>query len=106
MADALARVSDMLVRVRHVSQRMVDETRAMFGSLGALLCRVDGQGTGLHAVAVSGDIGQAYGSHLTFAAGLGTAGLALLPRTLRNPKGQNPSPSKSISMESPSAFFR
>jgi signal transduction histidine kinase/ActR/RegA family two-component response regulator len=84
MADALARVSDMLVRVRdvgRVSQRLVDEARTMFGSLGALLCRVDAQGTGLHAVAVSGEIGQAYDSHLTFAAGMGMPGLALLARS-------------------------
>jgi hypothetical protein len=80
MAEALAKVAGALVEVRDtptLSQRIVDELRTMFETLGVMLCRVDPQTQNLRAVAVSGDVGPEYDAHVVFAAGMGTPGLAV-----------------------------
>jgi signal transduction histidine kinase len=79
MAETLAKVSGILVQVRDthlLSQRIVDELRSMFGTLGVMFCRLDPHTQSLHAIAVSGDVGPEYDTHVVFAAGMGAPGLA------------------------------
>ena len=80
MAEALAKVAATLVQVRDtpaLSQRIVDELRSMFETLGVMFCRLDPETDSLRAVAVSGDVGPEYDIHVVFAAGMGTPGLAV-----------------------------
>jgi signal transduction histidine kinase len=80
MAEALAKVAATLVQVRDtpaLSQRIVDELRSMFETLGVMFCRVDAETDSLRAVAVSGDVGPEYDTHVVFATGMGTPGLAV-----------------------------
>jgi len=80
MAAALAKVAATLVQVRDtptLSQRIVDELRSMFQTLGVMFCRVEAETQSLRAVAVSGEIGPEYDTHVVFAAGMGTPGLAV-----------------------------
>ena len=81
MAEVLATVTGTLMQVRDthlLTQRIVDELRRMFGTLGAMFCRLDPQTRSLRAAAVSGDIGPEYDSHVVFAAGMGSPGLAVV----------------------------
>lgn len=80
MAATLAEVAGILVQVRDtglLSQRIVDELRAMFGTGGVMFCRLDPATQSLRAVAVSGDVGREYDTHVVYAAGMGTPGLAV-----------------------------
>lgn len=80
MAATLAEVAGVLVQVRDtglLSQRIVDELRAMFRTLGVMFCRLDQATQTLRAVAVSGDVGPEYDTHVVYAAGMGTPGLAV-----------------------------
>lgn len=80
MAEALANVAATLVQVRDtpsLSQRIVDELRPMFQTLGVMFCRVEPGTQSLRAVAVSGEVGPEYDTHVVFAAGMGTPGLAV-----------------------------
>ena len=80
MAERLAEVAGVLVQVRDtalLSQRIVEELRAMFRTQGVMLCRLDPATQSLRAVAVSGDIGTEYDVHVVYAAGMGTPGLAV-----------------------------
>ena len=63
MAEALANVAATLVEVRDtplLSQRIVDELRPMFQTLGVMFCRVEPETQSLRAVAVSGKLGPEY----------------------------------------------
>lgn len=96
MADALMASAGFLVEARDsetVAQRIVDEVRLLFRSIGALLCRLDRETGALEAIAVSGDVGLEYGVHMVFAPGMGTPGLAahapdpvLTPNVLNDPR--------------------
>jgi len=96
MADALMASAGFLVEARDsetVAQRIVDEVRLLFRSIGALLCRLDRETGALKAIAVSGDVGLEYGVHMVFAPGMGTPGLAahapdpvLTPNVLNDPR--------------------
>jgi signal transduction histidine kinase/ActR/RegA family two-component response regulator len=80
MADALMASAGFLVEARDsgtVAQRIVDEVRHLFRSIGALLCRLDRETGVLEAIAVAGDVGPEYGVHMVFAPGMGTPGLAV-----------------------------
>jgi GAF domain-containing protein len=80
MAEALANVAATLVQVRDtpsLSQRIVDELRPMFQTLRVMFCRVEPETQSLRAVAVSGEVGPEYDTHVVFAAGMGTPGLAV-----------------------------
>jgi signal transduction histidine kinase len=80
MAEALAKVAAALVEVWDtpvLSQRIVDELRSLFETRGVMFCRVDPETDSLRAVAVSGDVGPEYDTHVVFAAGMGTPGLAV-----------------------------
>ena len=80
MAATLAEVAGIFVQVRDthfLQQRIADELRVMFGTLGVLFCRLDAPTQSLRAVAVSGDVGAEYDTHVVYAAGMGTPGLAL-----------------------------
>ena len=80
MAATLAEVAGILVQVRDtglLSQRIVDELRAMFRTLGVMFCRLDPTTQSLRAVAVSGEVGSEYDTHVVYAAGMGTPGLAV-----------------------------
>lgn len=59
-----------------VAQRIVDEVRALFHAIGALLCRFEASTGALEAIAVSGEVGPEYGAHMVFVAGMGPPGLA------------------------------
>ena len=86
LAETLAKVAGTLVQLRDLvqvrdthalSQRIVDDLRTMFKVLGVMFCRVDPQTQSLRAVAVSGTVGSEYDTHVVFAAGMGTPGLAV-----------------------------
>src|SRR5919198_579357 len=79
MAEALVAAAGYLAQARDsrtVAQRVVDEVRALFHAMGALLCHLDASTRTLEAIAVSGEVGSEYGAHLVFAPGMGTPGLA------------------------------
>jgi signal transduction histidine kinase len=81
MAEMLAEVAGILVQVREtrlLPQRIVDELRLMFRTLGVMFCRLDPETQSLRAVAVSGDVGPEYDTHVVFAAGMGAPGLAVV----------------------------
>jgi len=80
LAETLAEIASIFVQVRDtpvLSQRIVDELRSMFGTLGVMFCRMDPETKSLRAVAVSGDVGPEYDAHVVYAAGMGTPGLAV-----------------------------
>lgn len=80
LAETLAEVAGIFVQMRDtvlLSQRIVDELRVMFGALGVMFCRKDPETGSLRAVAVSGDVGSEYDTHVLYAAGMGTPGLAV-----------------------------